>query len=138
MGSLYQPLIDVVKAAITMKHYLFQFGLLIVKNMYAVNNQLRDMCKGSSERNQFCNFVKFAQEEDSSDMFVIFALIVGTIVYLHYSYCARLTAVHGTIKIFALVLTGQIVVVCSMLVSHQPIEAFKHAFGIVHKKKMQM
>ena len=135
MGSPYKHFFDVANTTTTLNHFLFHFCLWILKNIYAVNDQLLEKCEGSSDRNQYCNFVKFVQKEDSLDMFLIFTFIVGTVVYLQYNYLARLIVVHGSMKICASVLLGQIMVVCSMLVSHKPIKAFKRAFGIEHKKK---
>ena len=135
MGSPYKHFFDVANATTSLNNLLRHFCLWILKNIYAVNDQLLEKCEGSSDHNQYCNFVKFVKKEDSLDMFLIFTFMVGTVVYLHYSYLARLIVVHGSIKICALVLLGQIMVVCSMLVSHKPIKAFKHTFGIEHKRK---
>ena len=94
--------------------------------------RLLNQCEGSSSRNQFCNFLKFTQEEDSTDMFVLFALIMGTIVYLHYCYLARFVVVHSLVRTCAAVMLGQIIAVCTLLISDRPIEIFKRAFGVAH------
>ena len=133
MGSPSEAWFAVLKATTKVQDSIFLCLVWLLKNVYDVNEQLVIKCKDSSDRNQFCNFVKFAQKGECSEMFLISAFIVGTIVYLHHTYMARLIVVYGFPKICSLVLMGQIIMVCSMLVSHQPMERFKQAFGVEHK-----
>ncbi len=79
--------------------------------------------------------IQFAQHDDSAGMFVVFFTLLGTAVYFSYSYFARQVFVRLCMKIFGLVMVGQILALSSLLISSRPLERFKKLFDIEHRKE---